>query len=284
VEPNAVHRPLVARFRVFALVLLALAATRPAAAQFEFSGSWNYVGSEDFSNDSLPVDYMGLPLTEEGRARALTYSESQLSMPEHQCEAWPPTYLATGGFALLVTKQTEAIKGATVSYTIAAWSDRVPTVIWMDGRPHPSKYALHTRSGFTTGKWEGSTLVTYTTHMKTGNLRKTGPPISDEATMTTRYFRHGNILTMLSVIEDPYYLTEPVVWTKSFKLAEAEVPSQVIACITTYEGATPGEVPHYSPETNPFVDEMSKKYNLPRDVVLGYPKTLYPEYRQEMKK
>ena len=69
-----------------------------------------------------------------------------------------------------------------------------PRTIWMDGRPHPSKYAVHTRSGFTTGRWEGNSLVTYTTHMKTGQLRKTGPPISDEATMTTRYYRHGGIL------------------------------------------------------------------------------------------
>ena len=274
------HVPLVDRLRASALVIVVLSAARPAAAQFEFSGAWNYVGTEDFSNDSLPVDYMGLPLTEEGRARALTYSESQLSMPEHQCEAWPPTYLATGGFALIVTRQTEPIKGATVSYTIAAWPDRVPMVIWMDGRPHPSKSALHTRGGFTTGRWEGNTLVTSTTHMKTGNLRKTGPPISDEATMTTRYFRHGNMLTMLSVIEDPHYLAEPAVWTKTYQLAEMEVASQVLACITTYEGATPGEVPHYSPETNPFIDEMSKKYNLPHEVVLGYPETLYPEYRQ----
>jgi hypothetical protein len=159
----------------------------------------------------------------------------------------------------------------------------VPTVIWMDGRPHPSKYALHTRSGFTTGRWEANTLVTYTTHMKTGNLRKTGPPISDEATMTTRYFRHGNILTMLSVIEDPVYLTEPMVWTKSYQAAEAEIASQVLACITTFEGTTPGDVPHYPPDKNPFIDEMSKKYGLPREVVLGYPETLYPEYREKMK-
>ena len=31
--------------------------------------------------------------------------------------------------------------------------------IWMDGRPQPSKYAEHTRGGFTTGRWEGNTLV-----------------------------------------------------------------------------------------------------------------------------
>jgi hypothetical protein len=269
--------------RAAVLVVVVLSAARPALAQFEFTGSWTSVGSEDFSNDSLPVDYMGLPLTEEGRSRALSYSESRLAMVEHQCEAWPPTYLATAGFGLIVTRDTEPIKGTTVSYTIGAWSDRVPTVIWMDGRPHPSKYALHPRSGFTTGRWEGNTLVTYTTHMKTGNLRKTGPPISDEATMTTRYFRHGDVLTMLSVIEDPVYLTEPMVWTKSYQAAEAEIASQVLACITTFEGTTPGEVPHYPPDKNPFIDEMSKKYGLPREVVLGYAETLYPEYRQKMK-
>ena len=286
-ESHAMHRQLVGAVRsirigsasradtarrlggAVALVVIVLWTPRPTFAQFEFTGSWNNVGSEDFSNDSLPVDYMGLPLSDEGRARALTYSESRLGMIDHQCEAWPPTYLATGGFGLKVSRVTEPIRGATLSYMIDAWSDRAPTVIWMDGRPRPSKYAVHTRSGFTTGRWEGNTLVTYTTHMKTGNLRKTGPPISDEATMTTRYYRHGAILTMLSIIEDPYYLTEPMIWTKSYQLAEAEIPSQVLACITTFEGTTPGDVPHYSPDANPFIDEMAKKHRLPREVVSG---------------
>jgi len=265
------------------VALLVLATARPALAQFEFAGSWNSVGTEDFSNDSLPVDYMGLPLTEEGRARALTYSESQLGMVDHQCEMWPPTYIATAGFGLKVSREIEPIKGATISYTIGAWSDRVPTVIWMDGRPHPSKNALHTRSGFTTGRWEGNTLVLYTTHMKTGNLRKTGPPISDQATMTTRLYRHGNVLSMLSIIEDPVYLAEPMIWTKSYLASETEIPSQVLACITTFEGTTPGSVPHWPLGKNPFMDEMTQKRGVPREAALGYAETLYPEYRQKMK-
>jgi hypothetical protein len=110
-----------------------------------------------------------------------------VAMPEHQCEAWPPPYLVTGPFGLKIFSETEPIKGTVVSYTIGGWSDRPPTTIWMDGRPHPSKYAEHTRSGFTTGTWEGNTLVTVTTHMKAGNLRKTGPPMSDQATMTMRW-------------------------------------------------------------------------------------------------
>ncbi len=31
--------------------------------------------------------------------------------------------------------------------------------IWMDGRPHPPEYALHTSMGFSTGKWEGDILA-----------------------------------------------------------------------------------------------------------------------------
>src|SRR4029453_953492 len=76
--------------RAAVLVVVVLSAGRPALAQFEFTGSWTPVASEDFSNDSLPVDYMGLPLTEEGRARALGYSESRLAMVQPPGGARPP--------------------------------------------------------------------------------------------------------------------------------------------------------------------------------------------------
>jgi hypothetical protein len=155
----------------------------------------------------------------------------------------------------------------------------------MDGRPHPSEYAEHTRSGFTTGKWDGNTLVAYTTHMKAGFIRKTGPPSSDQATMTTRFLRHGEILTVLAEIDDPVYLAEPQILTKTFQLSAIELSPTGPPCIATFEGRAPGEgVPHYVPEQNPFVDEMTKKWNVPRDAALGYDETLYPEYRQKMRK
>jgi hypothetical protein len=54
--------------------------------------------------------------------------------------------------------------------------------------------------------------------------------------------------------------------------------------VTTFEGTTPGnEVPHYLPGKTPYVDEMTKKFGIPREAVLGYPETLYPEYRQKIK-
>jgi len=51
-------------------------------SQFEFAGSWAPIGTEDVQNDSVPVDYLGLALTEEARTRALAYDESQKSMIE----------------------------------------------------------------------------------------------------------------------------------------------------------------------------------------------------------
>jgi hypothetical protein len=237
------------------VVLLWPLANQSAFAQAELAGSWAPKNTEDISRDSYPVDYVGLPLNDEGRTRALSYNESQLAMIERQCEGWPAFYFVQGPFGLKIWSDTEPVKGATISWTIGAWEDRAPITIWMDGRPHPSAYAEHTRGGFTTGRWEGDTLVAYTTHMKAGFIRKNGPPSSDQATMTSHFWRHGDIMTVLAVIEDPIYLAEPHIVTKSFQLSATPMSPVGPPCVSAFEGRRPGEsVPHYVPEKNPFVD------------------------------
>jgi len=274
------------RLRHASVIALLVLGCSPATAfaQTELVGSWAPRNTEDNSRDSYPVDYVGLPLNDEGRTRALAYNESQLAMVERQCEGWPQFYFVQGPFGLKVWSDTEPVKGTTISYTIGAWEDRAPMTLWMDGRPHPSGYAEHTRGGFTTGRWEGNTLVAETTHMKAGFIRKNGPPSSDQATMTSRFFRHGDILTILTVVEDPIYLAEPHIISKSFQLSPTPLLPTGPPCITTFEGRPPGEsVPHYLPEKNPFVDEMTKLFHIPRDAVLGQQETLYPEYRKKIK-
>jgi len=278
-------RSLVSLCGILALTLLVVEARNPLLAQAELTGSWGPLNSEDLAGDTLPVDYTGVPLNDEGRTRALSYSESQLGMIERQCQGWPAFYFVQGPFGLKIWADTEPVKGTTISLTIGAWEDRAPLVIWMDGRPHPSPLAEHTRGGFTTGKWEGNTLVARTTHMKAGFIRKTGPPSSDQATMTTRFLRHGDILTVLAEIEDPIYLAEPQILTKTFQLSPTELSPTGPPCISTFEGRSPGEsTPHYLPEKNPFVDEMTRKFGVPREAALGYPETLYPEYRLKMRR
>src|SRR5690349_23844445 len=91
--------------------------------QFEIAGSWNPLGTEDVQNDSVPVDYLGLALTDEARTRALSYDESQKSMIERQCTGWGAPYMVLGPFGLRVTAQTDPVTSRVVSYTIGAWED-----------------------------------------------------------------------------------------------------------------------------------------------------------------
>src|SRR6187402_3556871 len=101
-------------------------------SQFEFAGSWAPLGTEDVQNDSVPVDYLGLALTEEGRARALSYNESQKSMIERQCASWGAAYVVLGPFGLRVSSQVDPVTSRLVSITIGAWEDWNEMVIWMD--------------------------------------------------------------------------------------------------------------------------------------------------------
>jgi hypothetical protein len=283
---HTLHRNVVVlamrRTALLALMLVAVTA-HDSAAQMELAGSWAPRGNELSTGSNLPVDFTGMPLNEEGRLRALTYNESQLGMIERQCQGWPASYLVMGPFGLRIWSDLDPVKGAVRSWTIGAWEDKPIMTIWMDGRPHPSEYDLHTRSGFTTGRWEGLTLVARTTHMKEGLLRRVGAPVSDRASMTTRFSRHGDILAILVIIEDPDYLAEPWLLSKTFQVSPTPVAAIGPPCISTFEGVDPdASVPHYLPEKNPFVDEMTKKYGVPRDAVIGVPETLYPEYRKKL--
>lgn len=280
-EDSIVHLMMRVRNGLLALLLSATAA--PAFAQVDLSGSWVPRDSRA-GNELNAVDYSGIPINDEARTRALSYTPSQIAMLERQCQGWPPYYLVIGPFGMKIWPEMEMVRGATLSWTIGAWEDRLPTKIWMDGRPHPSRNAPHERGGFTTGRWEGNTLVAYTTHMKAGALRRNGTPSSDQATLTTRFIRHADLLTVLAVIEDPIYLTEPWMLTKNFQLDASPMSPVGPPCTPAFEGVEPdGQVPHFLPEKNPFVDELTESYHVPREATLGGAEMLYPEYRKKMK-
>jgi hypothetical protein len=165
--------------------------------------------------------------------------------------------------------------------------DRDVTTIWVDGRPHPSPNAPHTYGGFTTGVWEGDTLTTYTTHMKASMIRRNGAPVSDQATMTMHIFRHGDLLTIRAVMEDPVYFSEPYVRSRVWELDPGvnlgngvSSPCEPIAELPRAD--TGDVVPHYLPGKNPFVNELTEKHNIPVEAVLGGAETMYPEYRKKL--
>src|ERR1039458_9974392 len=113
----------------------------------------------------------------------------------------------------------------------------------MDGRPHPPEYAAHTWQGFSTGKFEGDMLTITTTHLKAGWIRRNGMPRSVRPAAPQLLLRHGDYLTVVVVINDPVYLTEPFVRTTDFEFdARQEIapyPCEAVVEVGRAKGAGP---------------------------------------------
>ena len=149
----------------------------PAPAEIDLSGSWTAKNHEDAMERGAgpnPDDWAGLPFNEAGRAKALSYMQSQISMPERICAFYSQWHMMIGTFGIKMWNQTDPVSGKTVAWVVGAWEDRDAMIIWMDGRPHPGKNAPHSQEGFTTGVWDGNVLTATTTNMLTGYLRRNG--------------------------------------------------------------------------------------------------------------
>ena len=266
--------------------IILISAALPALAEIDLSGSWTAKNHEDAMERGAgpnPDDWAGLPFNASGRAKALSFSQSTISMPERICWFQTQWHIAAGPFSLRISSQSDPLTGKVVAWVVGGWETRAPMTIWMDGRPHPSKNAPHDQTGFTTGAWNGDELVATTTHIKSGYIRRNGAASSDQATITTHFLRHGDLMTLALEMDDPVYLTEPYILTRSYILSAVPVDSAGPPCITGDEGVESGTVPHYLPGKNPFVDEMTRIYNIPREAAMGGAETMYPEFRDKIK-
>ena len=258
----------------------------PALAEIDLSGSWAAKNHEDAMERGAgpnPGDFTGIPFNDSGRAKALSYSQSLLSMPERICAFYTQWHMSIGPFSLKIWNESDPVTGRTTAWVVGGWETRGPMTIYMDGRPHPSKNDPHGQSGFTTGSWDGDVLTAVTTHMKTGYLRRNGVPISDQATITTHFLRHGDMITLATRMEDPIYLSEPYYLTRTFVMTPQLGNSAGPPCIPGDEGVEAERVPHNLPGKNPLMDEMTKIYGIPREAALGGAETMYPAYRDKIK-
>ena len=258
----------------------------PALAQIDLSGSWASKNHEDALERGAgpnPDDFAGIPFNESGRAKALSYMQSQISMPERICAFYSQWHMMVGTFGIKIWNETDRLTGKTIAWVVGEWEDRAPMVIWMDGRPHPSRNAPHSQEGFTTGTWDGNVLTSYTTHMLTGYLRRNGAMTSDQATITIHFIKHGDLLTLAAQLDDPIYLTEPYYITRSYVPSPTLMNALAPSCIVGDEGVPVGSVPHFLPGKNSFLDEMTKLYGIPAEAELGGAETMYPAYRDKIK-
>jgi hypothetical protein len=277
------HRTVSLAARTLLASVLVLAAA-PVFAQVDFSGEWAPRFFED-QPERVPGpelgDYLGLPINDAARMRADTWDASLLTLPEWQCRPHSADYIWRGPSNLRISKEVDPVSREITAFH-AEWLRSVDRPVYLDGRAHPPDWSAHTWAGFTTAKWEGDMLTTKVTHLKEGYIRRNGVPRSDLATLTEHWIRHGNWLTVVTIVSDPVYLTEPFVRSTDYELdlhqQVAPYPCEVVEEVDRPRGL----VPHHLPGTNKFLFEFAQHHGVPSEATRGGAETMYPEYRLKM--
>jgi len=154
--------------------------------------------------------------------------------------------------------------------------------VYLDGRPHPPEYAVHSWGGFATGKWDGDILNVTVTHLKEGYVRRNGLARSDKATVTEHWIRHGDWLTVVTYVDDPVYLAEPFVRSTDYELdLHQQIPPYPCDVVTEIYRKS-GVIPNILPGKNKMLSEFTDRWGVPPDAARGGPETMYPEYRKKL--
>lgn len=267
------------------LLAAALLVAAPASAQLDLSGEW----APRFWEDQLERvpgpdlgDFLGIPISDAARLRAEAWDASIQTQPEWQCRPHSADYIWRGPSNLRIWKEVDPVSREITAFH-AEWLRSVDRTVYLDGRPHPPADALHTWAGFSTARWVGDILEVTVTHLKEGYLRRNGLPRSDKATLKEYWIRNGDYLTVMVVVHDPVYLTEPFVRTTDYELdLHQRIPPYPCSVVQETDRAK-GQVPHYLPGTNPFMTEFAIQKGIPVEATRGGAATMYPDFMQKMR-
>ena len=251
---SADHRSLVG----VAASLAALSVALPARAEVDISGFWQRIRHEWEQPEGGPElgDYSLYPLNEEALSRAHAYDPA-IDEVQQQRQCWPHSI----GYAMFSLAPMQ-IHQESEHIIFRVMANEALRTVWMDGRPHPPEYALHTWYGFSTGEWVDNTLVVTTSHVKEGHVRRNGVPHSDQIKVTEYFTRHGeNLLTMVAVFDDPIYLSEPLVRHMSFRYdPNGVMPEYPCEERELVELGGAQLIPHFLPGENPFLEGANVDY------------------------
>lgn len=105
-------------------------------------------------------------------------------------------------------------RGDTIELVIEEYDLR--RIVHMNATRAPEGTA-RTPLGYSTGAWDGDTLVVRTTHVSWPYFDQAGIPQSDQSVLTERFtaVEEGSELEYVLVVDDPVNFTEPVTLTKT---------------------------------------------------------------------
>src|SRR5262245_43737858 len=219
---NSFYRTRIAGVSVlFVMLMLVCIPTyaQPARPQNppDITGEWRQESDETGLGQPPLGDYLGIPFNAAGRQRADTTAESIWGTPEYQCRphSAPHQWRGLGGARVL--KEQDPLTREVRAYHVQ-FMRSLDWPIFMDGRPHPRAWAPPSWTGVSTGQWIGNPLKVTTTHLKDGYLKRGGPQTSDMYSMTDYITRHDEILTIVTVVDDPIYQEEPYVESTTYTI------------------------------------------------------------------
>jgi cyclase len=275
---------------VTAPAVLAQGPAAPAPPRMvDLAGAWAMSNDEELLIRIDPgpelENFTGFPLNAAGRQKALAWNSTIQAVPEHQARPHPAQYSMRGpGPNFHMGEVIDPRTRQLVAYTITGLFQNANRTIWLDGRPHPSPFAEHLWNGFSTGVWEKGALKVTTTHMKQAFLQRNGIPSSPYAVMTEFFIRHGDRLLLVSQVDDPIYLDEPMVRTSTFKWnpGQRENPIVQVEVAEELPDLKPGDVPHYPLGFRQ--SDYADSNGLPWAATLGGGETIYPEYAEKVQR
>ena len=266
--------------------LMVVPVTAQQNSPLDLTGTWVWVNHEDATNRFRGVDpggrYEGLTINDAARMRADTYSEEWVSTsPLLQCRPRGPTYQPYALDPVQIDKELDPISRQIAAYRITVHKTAGARMIWLDDRPHPSRYAAHSWEGASTGTFKGPLLEIRTTHLKESILTRNGVPSSFRATVIEQLFLDEPYLHWVFTVIDPDYLTEPLVRSGLYVRAPTQ---QLPPYPCQAEDNLPPDarksytVPHYLPGENPWLTETAFKFKAPLTAWRGFAEALYPEW------
>ncbi|HAY46892.1 MAG TPA: hypothetical protein DCY55_11510 [Gammaproteobacteria bacterium] len=206
-------------------------------AQADFTGYWESIMHEDtlFRTAGPPIgEYIGLPINDAAKAIAEKWDPNDGYKPENQCKMHGAAYIMRSPIRIFIENEDDA----TISIKIELEMGR-ERKIYLDGRTAPE--GPPTDMGHSVGVWEGDMLTVTTTNMTEKYVRRNGVPNSEQAVMTEHFVRHSDYITLISIIEDPVYLTEPLVRSVSYRKRNDEFKWVRYDCeVYEWPGGMPG--------------------------------------------
>ncbi len=214
--------------------------TPQAAAPLDITGNWVSIVTEDWRYRMVVPkkgDYASVPLNPEGKKVADTWDPGKTSADG--CKPFGAAALMRVPGRLKISWENDStlkIETDAGQQTRLLHFEPSPRAQSRDAKPSRPQ-TTRTWQGYSVAEWErvnppggagastqeaprAGTLKVVTTNLRAGYLRKNGVPYSDEAVVTEYFDRltsGSEWLTVLTIVDDPRYLTTPFVTSTHFK-------------------------------------------------------------------